>query len=150
MVKEGGLMLRAGCLLWLIAVLVWVTACKRQETARPAGPVTARLTWKEYDGAEEPERAVYYLDGRRIGRGTMGFMAVMLRLRELPVGSTMEVFSGFPKFEPSGPDRVEPFSQAFGDGDDTRYGVLRQVTRERKIRVTLDGRDYPIDDRIDW
>jgi hypothetical protein len=142
-------MYKALCLPCLIAALVWVPACKPHAPSS-AGPVTVRLTWMEYDGTGDPERAVYCLDGTNIGRGSMGFVALMLRLQKLPIGSTMEVITGFPPMTASGPDRCEPFSASWGDWDHSRYGILRQVTRERKIRVTLDGKDYPIDDPIDW
>ena len=50
-----------------------------------------RLTWEVYDGTGDAERAVYVLDGEKIGTGFNGLKALCERIVDMPRGSSVRI-----------------------------------------------------------
>lgn len=57
---------------------------------------TSLVTWENYDGKGDPNRAVYTLDGQRMGKGEDGWRAVLSRLKELSPGGTVYIYPCYP------------------------------------------------------
>jgi hypothetical protein len=79
-----------------MSIVVFVSAagcrprCPTAANAATTGEARAyRLTWDNYDGFNEPDRAEYILDGVRVGRGREGFERVKAIVSAAPVGSIL-------------------------------------------------------------
>jgi hypothetical protein len=66
------------------------------------------LTWDVYEGQGDPEKAVYFLDGERMGEGVAGLQSVRERIARLPRGEEMQIYPHFSGLRQAG--RPYPFS----------------------------------------
>lgn len=69
------------------AILICLSGCEITPTvsSRTTEPTTATLTWHNYNGTtDDPETAMYLLNGKEVGRGRAGFRQVLSKLGELP------------------------------------------------------------------
>ena len=71
------------------------------------------LSWRDYDGTSDPDEALYLLDGKEMGRGLRGVIRTLSEFDHLPPGTVVDVHTGFPTYEPSGPNRRLPYDEAF-------------------------------------
>jgi hypothetical protein len=93
------------------------------------------LSWREYDGHEDPEQAMYTWNGKDVGRGRQGFAAVVDRLEHLPPGSKVRVvprYSQYVAAHPSSGPRTQPY--AYSDYEDLCMRA-RTVRRERHLHI---------------
>jgi hypothetical protein len=60
-------------------------------TTRAVEPVL--ITWLEYDGyrKNDPDEAIFQINGESVGKGNDGFRAVLHRLESIPEGSTVKI-----------------------------------------------------------
>jgi hypothetical protein len=77
-----------------VIALSCLIGCRADRTSVPttAEKFDVYITWHEYDGFHNPERAAYVLNGRAMGRGPEGFRQVLNELQRLPAGSRVLVY----------------------------------------------------------
>ena len=78
----------------LLSLAFALTGCVCTGKAVREQDATVSLTWRGFDGkkAADPETAVYLLDGKSMGRGRIGFEAVLQQLATLPKDTQLNVF----------------------------------------------------------
>ena len=87
-----------------------------------------RLTWEVYDGTGDAERAVYVLDGEKIGAGSTGLKALRERIAKMPRGSEVliEPYYGDPG---GGVQRKYPFDTTELHDFSEKHGVLLGIQK---------------------
>jgi hypothetical protein len=90
-----------------------VTVVKKPTTVQAAwpwdAPYAATITWREFDGYGDPERAVYVYDGEEVGRGHDGLEEVLRRLRRLPAHSRVLMHPSYSASQLFGYRRYPPY-----------------------------------------
>ena len=85
------------------------------------------LTWTDYDGESDSDRAVYVLDGKPVGRGEEGFHQVLAHFEEITPGSVLLVYPDYS--DKREPPRCRPY---------LFYGAaLGDAAKQRSIVVAL-------------
>lgn len=104
-------------------------------TARPVGHLAAAtqssqsyaavLTWTNYDRWNDPDEAVYLLNGKPTGTGDAGLRAALARLHELPAGARLLIYpAGYVRFRkwPGFYGYLPPFWKRYREvGDSIRH-----------------------------
>jgi hypothetical protein len=108
-------------------------------TTRAVEPVL--ITWLEYDGyrKNDPDKAIYQINGESLGKGIDGFRAVLLRLESIPEGSAVKITwaplpqgQGYPPYRP-------PY-----DGFEECYKDLLALRDRRHLNITESSDDIPL------
>jgi hypothetical protein len=78
---------------------------------------TVRITWRNYDGLHDPDKAVIIVNGAEVGIGWRGVEAMLSIVRLQPEGTTIEVYPFYAHMKiqmahPSGPPRDIPFDES--------------------------------------
>jgi hypothetical protein len=103
------------------------TSAESPESFLPPAPAaTHELTWEKYDGTGDPARAVFVLDGRRLGAGAAGLEKLRQEIARLPRGTQVAIV---PYYGDPGGDarRVYPFNVAEVQRWADAHGVLLVV-----------------------
>jgi hypothetical protein len=104
--------------------------CANEPAGVPAQAVPQarehHLAWADYDGTGDAARAVFLLDGERLGRGPVGLDALRKRIAAMPRGSTIYVDEYYG--DPGGSvRRTYPFDEADLHAWSAKYGVVLAV-----------------------
>jgi hypothetical protein len=100
-----------------VVLLLVVAACTNKDSPSIL-PKQTVLTWEGFSITEgDGEKAIYIVDGRRVGKGKVGFEEVLRQLRELPLGSELRIIDPN-EAKNSGPRSIPPFDQYEDELDD--------------------------------
>jgi hypothetical protein len=94
--------------------LLAVGACNHQTSRETPGEAfdldrAHFLTWTNYNGVERASEAIYILDGLECGRGEVGFMNMLERLKALPHGAVLIIYPDYSDMTGGEPFRRKPY-----------------------------------------
>jgi hypothetical protein len=103
----------------------------------PLPKFDAYIEWKEYEESHDSEKAVYFWQGKEVGRGEDGFRKVMTKLAMLPERSVILAYPG------------EWRQQGLGGSSDIKrypfdewWGELENLLVKRHLVMVLSARDH--------
>ncbi len=81
------------------------------------------LTWREYEGYGDKEKAIYTLDGFKLGKGALGLSVLKHIITKMPRGSVIDIVPYYG--DPGGERRLEyPFDTSDLYEYTEKYGVF--------------------------
>ena len=78
-----------------------------EEHGAAASPAPHKLAWTGYDGTGDPASAAYTLDGKPLGKGDAGLVALQKAIRAMPKGSVVLIVPYYG--DPGGGPKKYPF-----------------------------------------
>jgi hypothetical protein len=97
------------------------------------------LTFRDYDGLGDPERALFIWQGQEIGRGSTGLQMVIQEMENLPPGSRILIYPDYWDLQiwdgPGSAGRHMPF-------DPDLWDAMRDVALSRKLTMMFSQRDH--------
>jgi hypothetical protein len=98
----------------LVAAGSIVVGCGLRQ--RPAASIHT-LEWRDFHGGlkfdDDPNKALYILDGKDMGRGNPGLDRVMMELRRLPTRSELRIRWHDAPIDSSAPIYTPPYQERF-------------------------------------
>lgn len=103
----------------------------------------AYFTWKNYDGYNNAEKAVFVWNGKDVGTGSEGLMRIFLQINKLPQGATLLIYPvyNFPMQSASNKERHYPFYYLKYGQERFLYFLFESV-KNRKLTIIFSPRDH--------
>lgn len=120
----------------------WINLDDHYRRVEYPASYNAYLTWKDYNGLRDKQRALYVWNGREIGRGDEGLLAVLREWESLPPYSVVLVFPHYP-LSTADPDfKTMPFANSWGDRKANPWSErLKSILVGRHSLIILSARD---------
>jgi len=120
----------------------WVRLDDHYERVELPAPWDAYLTWKGYDGLGDKQRAVYLWNGKEMGRGDEGFLAVLGEWEKLPPYSVILIFPAYHPVTTGADFKSMPFGNSIFERETRSWTPrLQDIIVRRHLLLVLSDRN---------